>query len=244
MSGIVAIDPPEDTSAVRPIKAAWNGAVGSGRSSFLMTFLEGEFPTDYVPTIYDVYQRFYSVDSVVLRVDFWDTQAGRGVDSDSREWDLRLRSLAINNTDVVFLVVDASRRETLAEIEERWLPHALSLAPRARRALLVLKTDVRDDAVVLDKLAQRGETVVSAEEAEAFGARLGLEVIQVSAKTGDGMPQFTDKLVRLALTPPPPEPEPPKPESRLAAFFGRLFGTAKPATAPPVDPNPAFKLSR
>lgn len=233
--GITALDP--NVSVRDHLKAVWNGTGGSGRTSFLMTLLHGTFPTnEYMPSVYDNACHSFALEkggqTMQICVGFWDLQGARDGDP---VMDVTFRGLSMPGTDVLFLVVDAARRQTLVDVEEKWLPQALEHVPQSKCVLLVLKTDLRDDAAVLEKLERRGETVISADEADAWGAKHGLAVIQVSAKTGDGMPQFLGKLFRIALA-----PTKPKPESRLAAFFGKLFGSSKRTTT--SDSNPAFSL--
>ncbi len=209
----------DEKQPMRTLKAVWNGTGGSGRTSFLMTLLNGEFPVEYTPSVFDNYSANFTCarEGVSLSLGFWDVQGARDGDE---EFDMRIRSLAMPATDILFLCVDCTRRSTLSDVEEKWLPQALKHASGAIHVLLILKTDLRDDPAVVAKLAQRGETVLSSEEAEEWGAKHGTPVIQVSAKRGDGMAQFIGKLVRMVLA---TATDAPKPRSRVARFFGKLF---------------------
>jgi small GTP-binding protein len=215
----------------------FNGSGGVGKTCFLMRLLNGAYPDDYIPTVFENYAatfRHTTLPDCVFELGFWDIMGARDGNLD---WERRVRPLTYQGTDVMFIVVDCSSRKSLVAAEELWLPQSLLHVPDARVVLLVLKIDLRDDDKVVQELAKRNETMISSEEAEEWARKHNCAaVLQCSAKRGDGMATFLATISELMLTKPAV-----KPVSRLKTLFRSLFG-AKPAAAP-VDPNPSFTLT-
>ncbi len=224
----------------KPVKLVFNGAGGAGRTSFLTTLLTGTFPAEYVPTVFDNFSLPLQYSGRAFDVGWWDIQGGR--DGLMERYDRELRPLSYVHADVMFFPVDCANPETLRQAEELWWPQALQHVPTCKFVLLVLKTDLRDDVDVLAKLEQRGEAIMSREEAEEWGAKHGMPVIQVSAKRGDGMKHVLRQIIDIVIQAEAERAAAPTAPSRVSAFFKRLFGRSK--ATPVFDHNPPFSLSQ
>ncbi len=128
--------------------------------------------------------------ATVVAMDVWDT-VNRG--------DQKLRPLAYPGTDVMLLCVDCSQPQSLARIEDEFLPEVIHFVPTARRALLVLKTDLRSNASVVSKLAACSSQPLSHEQCAAFARKHSLALFEVSAMTGDGMATAVADLVDFGI---------------------------------------------
>jgi GTPase SAR1 family protein len=152
-----------------------------------------------------------------------------------------MRPLSYPGTSVMFLIVDCSRRESLVDVEEKWLPQTLKHVPKALRVLLVTKIDLRDDETVAAQLAKRGETLISKEEAADWAQKHGCAlVLEVSAKRGDNVTTFLQSIVELELAEEKRASAPSS--SSIGRFFRRLFSKKAEGGGVAVDPNPAFSL--
>jgi small GTP-binding protein len=227
------------SDSARYCKWVFNGSGGVGKTSFLYRLLFDLFPEEYVPTVLDNYVLPIRPGAgALLGVGFWDIQGGRDGTGD---FDRRLRPLQYPGTSVMFLIVDCSRRESLVDVEDLWLPQTLKHVPKALRVLLVTKIDLRDDETVVAQLAKRGETFISTEEAADWGRKHGCAlVLEVSAKRGDNVTTFLQSIVELELAEEKRASAPSS--SSIGRFFRRLFSKKAEGGGVAVDPNPPFSL--
>jgi small GTP-binding protein len=200
------------------VKLVFNGDGSVGKTTLLMTMTSGTFPRDYVPTVFDQDTQF-AVESSGAKVSLglWDT-SGRS------EYN-RLRVLSYPGAHMMLFCVDCSQPASLKNVQHTLLPEVLFHVPEARRVLLVLKTDLRDNAAVIEKLKERREAPLSHEQCAAFAKKFGMALLEVSALRGDGMATIGERLVELALE----EKRAPKPAAgglgaRLMAFVKTMIG--------------------
>lgn len=55
-----------------------------GKTSLLIVYIRGEFPDDYVPTVFENYVADVTVDGKKVELTLWDT-AGQGMEPSRRE---------------------------------------------------------------------------------------------------------------------------------------------------------------
>lgn len=179
-----------------------------------MTLSDQAFPRHYVPTFLEPFDGpEVVVDGVPRVVRLWDSCPSGG---DSQV----LRLLAVPGTEVGILCVDAANRRSLRAVESQYV-HELDQHGVAKRALLVLKTDLRENSDVLAALAARGESVLTHAECAAVAERHGWPLLSVSALTGDGMSDAWAGIARIVAQPsPPPRP----PQSWLARAWAAIRG--------------------
>lgn len=108
-----------------------------GKTSLLMTYVQGAFPTDYVPTIFDNYNTGMGHLLPNHDLQLWDTAGGEEYD--------RLRPLSYPNTDVVLLAFSCTNSESYDRIEDLYLPEVRLYLPTVPIILVCLKVDRRDD---------------------------------------------------------------------------------------------------
>eukprot|EP01083_Nonionella_stella_P223913 797487_1 len=130
---------PVDTE-ITQIKLVVVGDGAIGKTCLLIRYEKREFPTDYVPTVFEnvtLAQELVFDDNISewISLDLWDT-AGQ------EEFD-RLRHLAYRETDIYlmcFSVVDVS---SFLNIQTKWLPEVQYHSPDALIFLVGLKCDLR-----------------------------------------------------------------------------------------------------
>ena len=81
----------------------------------------GEFPKDYVPTIFDNYVTTSKVDDKLVELALWDT-AGQD------EYN-RLRPLSYPDADCIILCFAIDQKDSFDNIETKWLPEINHHAP-------------------------------------------------------------------------------------------------------------------
>jgi len=78
----------------------------------LVSYCKDEFPTDYVPTIFENYSFNVSVDNKNICLGLWDT-AGQ----DEYE---RLRPLSYQNADIFIICLSVDHKPSLENATQKW----------------------------------------------------------------------------------------------------------------------------
>jgi small GTP-binding protein len=113
-----------------------------GKTCLLITYTRQEFPTQYVPTVFDNYSAFG------LKIGLWDTAGGEEYD--------RLRPLAYPGTDIFLICFSVASPKSFENVTGKWWPELTHHCPGVRALLVGTKTDLRDDVETLDKLREEG----------------------------------------------------------------------------------------
>ena len=113
-----------------------DGAVG--KTSMLYRYSKDEFPTDYIPTVFDTYSVDLIVEMKSVSLSLWDTAGQEDYE--------RLRPLSYPGTDVFLLCFSLVNKTSLSNVEAQWLPE-LRLDSRWKHAPIILvgtKKDLRE----------------------------------------------------------------------------------------------------
>ena len=117
------------------VKLVMVGDGGVGKSCFLIRATGHNFPSDYVPTVFDNYSTNVLLNGSPYTVSLWDTAGQEDYD--------RLRPLAYPQTDVFVLCFDVANRSSFQNVTEKWIPELRHFVPEAPVLLLATKTDLR-----------------------------------------------------------------------------------------------------
>ncbi|KAL1846676.1 hypothetical protein VTK73DRAFT_241 [Phialemonium thermophilum] len=109
-----------------------------GKTSLLNVFTRGYFPTVYEPTVFENYVHDIFVDNVHIELSLWDT-AGQ------EEFD-RLRSLSYDDTDLIMLCYSVDSKDSLENVESKWVGEIADNCPGVKLVLVALKCDLREAA--------------------------------------------------------------------------------------------------
>ncbi|BFZ58957.1 aldehyde dehydrogenase 3, member A2 [Savitreella phatthalungensis] len=188
------------------------GDGGCGKTSLLARFSTGDFPTQYVPTIFETSckdldlpgdiqiekspeQRQRQSSSQSLRLSLWDT-AGQ------EEFD-RLRPLTYPGTSVVLLCFAIDSPPSLDNVVDRWLPELRHfLGAKVPVVLVATKTDLRDNPLVSKMLGAQGQTVITKDVGEKVATVTGcVGYAEASARNDDGVDNVFELAIRASLAP-------------------------------------------
>eukprot|EP01121_Diplochlamys_sp_Union-15-3_P012608 TRINITY_DN379_c0_g1_i1.p1 TRINITY_DN379_c0_g1~~TRINITY_DN379_c0_g1_i1.p1 ORF type:complete len:280 (-),score=64.05 TRINITY_DN379_c0_g1_i1:38-877(-) len=162
-----------------------DGAVG--KTSLLISYSKGTFPTDYVPTVFENYTAQTKADngSMVL-LHLWDTAGQEDYD--------RLRPLSYPGADIVLLCFSTVTKSSFASVKEKWYPEVNHYVPDVPYFLIGTKVDLREEEQA-DPATGDYEPVTQ-EEGEAMRKQVkAVKYIEVSAKTKKNL----DKVFSLAV---------------------------------------------
>ncbi|TPX32969.1 hypothetical protein SmJEL517_g03998 [Synchytrium microbalum] len=162
-----------------------DGAVG--KSSLLSVYATGDFPSDYVPTIFENFVTFIDIDGKEIELALWDTAGQDDYD--------RLRPLSYPDTDVVLLCFPVDSPDGFDNLIEKWLPELNHHCPHTPKILVGLKADLRDNYT-------RAIKCIRYADAEGFADRIGaVKYLECSAKTGMGVHEAIEYATRISLLP-------------------------------------------
>eukprot|EP01120_Amphizonella_sp_Union-15-10_P002573 TRINITY_DN12889_c0_g1_i1.p1 TRINITY_DN12889_c0_g1~~TRINITY_DN12889_c0_g1_i1.p1 ORF type:complete len:279 (-),score=54.48 TRINITY_DN12889_c0_g1_i1:154-990(-) len=162
-----------------------DGAVG--KTSLLISFAKGNFPTDYVPTVFENYTAQTKLeDGTPILLHLWDTAGQEDYD--------RLRPLSYPGADIVLLCFSTVTKSSYASIKEKWYPEVNHYVPDVPYFLIGTKVDLRDEEQA-DPTTGEYEPVTKAEGEDMKSQIHAVKYLEVSSKTR----QCLDKVFQLAV---------------------------------------------
>ncbi|WZZ43661.1 hypothetical protein YC2023_039920 [Brassica napus] len=172
------------------IKCATVGDDAIGKTCLLISYTSNTFPTDYVPTVFDIISANVIVDGNSINLGVWDT-AGKLYNFEtfllfSRQADYnRLRRLNYHLTDVFLLAFSLVIKASFENVAKKWVPELRHYAPGVPIFLVGTKLGwfyLRDDKEYL--LEHPGAVPISTSHGVELMKLVGaFAYIECSAKT-------------------------------------------------------------
>ncbi|KAG5421511.1 rho2 [Candida metapsilosis] len=174
-----------ETEEVARRKLVIVGDGACGKTSLLYVFTLGEFPTEYIPTVFENYVTDCRIDGKAVQLALWDT-AGQ------EEYE-RLRPLSYNNSHVVLIAFALDTPNSFENTRSKWVQEVKKYCPNTPYILCGLKKDLRSNTKDRRRFVQvdMGEDM-----ARIIGAKTYLES---SALTGEGVDDIFEYATRLSL---------------------------------------------
>lgn len=173
-----------------------------GKTSLLNVFTRGYFPTVYEPTVFENYVHDIFVDNVHIELSLWDT-AGQ------EEFD-RLRSLSYDDTDLIMLCYSVDSKDSLENVESKWVGEIADNCPGVKLVLVALKCDLReasddDEDGVEGGTAGPGQRekkpMINYDQGLEVARRINaLRYLECSAMRNRGVNEAFTEAARVALT--------------------------------------------
>ncbi|KAF6001533.1 hypothetical protein CCYA_CCYA13G3507 [Cyanidiococcus yangmingshanensis] len=185
--------PPEtfgaDDSVIK-IVVVGDGSVG--KTCMLMSYTSNQFPTDYVPTIFDNYSAVVLCNGKEVPIELWDT-AGQ-------EDYKRLRALSYWNADVFILAFSLVAPASFENVAVKWVPDLRASNPETPIVLVGTKLDLRESYPVVKELEARGETAITAEMGRRLATEIGaIQYLECSALTQVGLKAVFDAAILAGM---------------------------------------------
>ncbi|CAG8614901.1 14121_t:CDS:2 [Funneliformis mosseae] len=163
-----------------------------GKTSLLNVFTRGYFPQVYEPTVFENYVHDIWIDNQQIELSLWDT-AGQ------EEFD-RLRSLSYADTHVVMLCFAVDHRDSLENIESKWMSEITEHCPGVKLVLVALKCDLREDSNIIKSMQRYGDRPVTYEEGLHVAQNINASrYLECSAKHNRGVREAFEQSARVSI---------------------------------------------
>jgi len=164
--------------ANQSLKIVIVGDSAIGKTSALVTYVEGAFPGEYIPTSFDSYSAATMRRGEEIQLELWDTSAAEDHN--------RLRPLLYPQTNVVIAAYSIMSPRSFDSVRTRWVPEIRANIPDTPILLAGLKTDLRGQGF-------SDHTSKTSDEGWALAEELGLHSFrECSALTQEGLPGVFD----------------------------------------------------
>lgn len=180
-----------DVSTASRVKLVVVGDGAVGKTSLLISYSTGEFPTEYLPTVFENYTaQMKRPEGGLVLLHLWDTAGQEDYD--------RLRPLSYPGADVVLLCFSTISRASFDAIKEKWAPEIHHYIPSVPKILVGTKVDLRE-AEAPDPNTGKFDPV-SSEQGQKMAAEIDcVKYMEVSSKTGRGLNDIFVEAVNLVL---------------------------------------------
>jgi small GTP-binding protein len=130
-------DNKENITGAKRVKLVVVGDGAVGKTSLLIRYATGEFPKDYLPTVFENYTAKLERNNETILLHLWDTAGQEDYD--------RLRPLSYPGADVVLLCFSTINQASYDAIKEKWAPEVHHYIPNIPYILVGTKIDLREE---------------------------------------------------------------------------------------------------
>lgn len=179
-----------DVSNSKRVKLVVVGDGAVGKTSLLIRFATGEFPTEYLPTVFENYTAQLKRETETILLHLWDTAGQEDYD--------RLRPLSYPGADVVLLCFSTINQASYEAIREKWAPEIHHYIPNIPHILVGTKIDLRA-AKHPDPNSGKYEPITP-ENGQSLANEIGAtKYLEICSKTGEGIQELFNEAVSQVL---------------------------------------------
>ncbi|XP_054272060.1 ras-like GTP-binding protein RhoL [Macrosteles quadrilineatus] len=169
-------------SSPRPLKITAVGDGMVGKTCMLITYTSQQFPSEYVPTVFDNYADIINVDGQEFAMTLWDTAGQEDYE--------RLRPLSYPNTDCFLLCYSVGARSSFENVLSKWYPEIRHHCANVPIVLVATKTDLRNED---------GDTISTSEGKKMRRKIKATRLVECSAKNNEGLNEIFIDAVRSVV---------------------------------------------
>ena len=159
----------------------------------LISYTEGKFPKEYVPTVFDNYEATIIVEGKEIKFSLWDTAGQEGY--------ARIRTLSYPKTDIFILCFSVVNHPSFINVKDRWYVEIKHHCPNVPMLIVGTKSDLRTDENTLEQLKKEGKVPITEAEANAMVKDLGaLKFIECSSLTRQGLKNVFDEALTSVVS--------------------------------------------
>ena len=165
------------------------GDTGVGKTAFLFALQMGWFPENGERVLCN-YSPSFELEGNYHTVDLFDTL--------STEAYQRIRPLAYQIADVIFVCFSVTSQESFQNVEEKWCPEIAQHCPNVPFILVATKIDLRKDTKITSQLSTEKRAITQQQGTELANKINAVAYWECSAKTLDNR-EFLYDLVRICI---------------------------------------------
>ena len=181
----------ENKDAKHGLKVVVVGDGAVGKTSMLVSAVTGQFPKEYIPTVFDNHEMDKELDGKSSRVILYDTAGQEEYES--------LRLLSYPDTDVFLVVFSVQSSPSFDNIEKKWLKEVRHHRPFTPCIIIGAKADLREDDGIIAEMKSLGRPMLDKEEYEKRAMELGAaKYIECSAATQENISLVIEEAIRVA----------------------------------------------
>ncbi|KNC85057.1 transforming protein RhoA [Sphaeroforma arctica JP610] len=167
-----------------------DGAVG--KTNLIIGFAKGEWPDVYTPTVFETTVKNITIDGKNVELTLWDTAGQEDYD--------RLRPLSYPKSSVIVICFAIDDPDSFYNVPDKWATEAKHYCPGVPIILAGLKTDLREDSVIIAKLGKVNEKPLSKQQGVEMATTIGAtKYVECSAKTKTGLEEVFQCAGRAAM---------------------------------------------
>ena len=165
------------------VKLVAVGYTSEGKTSMFITYTSHDFPTGYIPTVFDSYAEYkQTTHGQTVLLQLWDICEGRDANT-------RFRPLAYPNTDVLLLCY-AVDTQHIEDMKSLWYHELQRHCEDVPLILVATRTDLRDNVNVTNAFTtQQGKKM--AEEINA------MYYMEISSLRGEGLDELFQRAIDI-----------------------------------------------
>ena len=174
---------------MQSIKCVVVGDETAGKTSLILRYTTNAPPGVHIPTIFDNYEARILVDEKPMRLELWDTAGEEYYDE--------LRPLSYPKTDVFLICFSISCPSSFQNVRAKWYPEVKHHSPGTPIILVGTKVDLRDDEMLIKKLAQKQLSPITERQGQELMAEIGaIKYVECSALSGAGFKTPIEEAVK------------------------------------------------
>ncbi|KAL9655256.1 hypothetical protein ABK040_009030 [Willaertia magna] len=155
-----------------------DGAVG--KTALLIAYSSGCFPEDYVPTVFDNYNKNVQYGESIVSIALYDTAGQEDYD--------RLRPLSYPDTDVFLVCFSLENPNSLENCHSKWAEELKHYNPDTPIILVGTKLDLKKDEEHCKRLKERNIEPVSTSQGQEMKEKIkAVGFIECSARTMENL---------------------------------------------------------
>eukprot|EP00941_MAST-03F_sp_MAST-3F-sp1_P006068 g6068.t1 len=158
---------------MKSVKLVVVGDGGIGKSSLLIRFASGNFPHEYIPTVFDNYSTDVVLDQQPISLGLWDTAGQEDYD--------RLRPLSYPMTDVFLLCYDLNNPVSRENARSKWLKEIKQYCPDVPIILVGCKSDLEPNNFHIEENACSGNQLAKNTGCDAYFSCSALNNVNIQA---------------------------------------------------------------
>jgi small GTP-binding protein len=180
----------------RTVKLVVVGDANLGKTDLLWAYSEQRPPANYVPTVFDYFERKVQVNDKEVTFKLWNTAGQEDLEN--------IRVLSYCNTDIFLVCFSVVDPTSLENVQSIWLPEIKRYVEGARFVLVGTNKELREDEATLLRLSQEGQKPVQLADGRASARKMGAAAYrECSVAQLDEVNEIFDLALRTALEPKP-----------------------------------------